>query len=224
MPARTLFHGKVETYQGIRLEGKILVYRFNQREKVVARGKVRIGRGGEFTIAVNKTWDAPYAIYVLGFDGKPESVLYGGSRGFENDQEKFHELGTLYSYADLTIVGIPKEPILLRDLSLEVRTNVPNIEYYEGRLYSSRNAKLIAFSFKGSHLSFKAAGDALETPGSHELGELKVVIGNEKVVGRCEFFIDAMRIVDGEPNIITSSGWLSITIVDAKLAENFSRK
>jgi hypothetical protein len=211
---RIVFHGRIETYAGIDLKNKVIEYGFSNKEGVIARGKARIGHKGEFTIRVRKTWKTDYALIVWCFENMPETHFCAGSRGFSDDGVHTHDLGNIYWYDDLIVTGIPKGSTRLDDLSLKVSTNIPDIDHYEGRLYSPRHIDPFTFSFKGPNFTLKDADDALAKAGSTQVVGGRIIAENRKPEGECVLFINAVRIVNGQPNTVSSSGWLILRVAN----------
>ncbi len=190
--------GRLVSYEFVNLSNYKLRYVVTTKKDITQKGIVDIGSGGDFVIKIKQEVVLPYWLIIKGFDSIPEASITENSIEISNNQQAKIDIGDVYIFNKIrewsNIVG----PIDIEDIRVEWETDIPNVDYFKikivGRVENSGYfASAITISgIKENKFAFSSIRGALREEGTHNVGDIVVIVGNAELVGM--YFLDIIAV------------------------------
>jgi hypothetical protein len=208
---RIEIRGRVVTYDYVKLDGiKLTYYVMNKiRDDNLQTGTAKIRADGEFIIRIRKQKQLPYWVFIKGVDVVPEVSVMNNSYEIVDNQETKIDMGNVYIYDYIRILGDYSDPVLLRDLRVQWESNIPDVDFYRVELLG----QISISGVKGDSFSFKTVSPVLEKQGKHNIGELEVTNKSDRIEGPYFLDVEAVRLIDGKTVTVAGAAERVVTII-----------
>jgi hypothetical protein len=203
--------GRVVSYADRPLKDAILNYFVvsSNKEEVVETGATRIRAKGKFTIQVTKRQQLPYWVIIEGVSGVTEASIMNISYEVSNYSDASRPVWDVFCYDYIEIIGDFSRPILLRDLNLQWKSNIPDVDFFRLRLPK----KLTVSGIKATSFSFSALGTLPREPGKYMIGDVELDKESELIAGNSFLIVQAVRLIDGKAVFVATSALDSLVTI-----------
>jgi hypothetical protein len=213
--------GRIVSYDYISLDGINLRYFVTTDREVTQTGTAEIGANRNFSIRIKQEREFPYYVVIEGVDVVPEVSVMGNAYEIRDNNEKIIDMGEVYIYNYIEIVGNFSNPAMLKEIELHWECDIPDVDYFNielvGKSTGQRKrpfAVVVGVSgIEGSSFSFSQIEKVLWKEGTYKVDDLVVVNNVVNVEGT--FFLDviAVRLIDGKAIEVARSAGEMVSIV-----------
>jgi hypothetical protein len=205
------FRGRVVTYPHVKLDSVRLTYfvTTDNSEDDLLRGTATVNGKGNFSIRIRHPEQLPYWVVIDGVEGIPEVSILNNAYEVTEKREAEKNIGELYIYDYIRIVDNFSSPIVLKDLTVHWKSNIPDIDFFKIEL----SGAISISGIKGDSFSFATITSLLEKQGRNTIGKIEITKSRERIEGA--FFLDvkAQRIIGGRAVTIGGAEQRLVTIV-----------